>query len=195
MRPSFHSIDSGEEFLRWYWLKEELIALCKEVGLPATGGKFELRDRIAYALDHDGAVLSKPQKKPTSTFSWAKEKLTRETLITDNISFGPNVRNFLKSQIGPRCSCHSDFMEWVLESPGKTLGDAIDAWWQLESRKDDPKFRRQIKSHNMYNQYTRDFMDDNPGRKLTDARACWEKKKRLPAPSGFVRYERGDLDL
>ncbi|MEM0934180.1 MAG: SAP domain-containing protein, partial [Bacteroidota bacterium] len=44
-RPDFENIESGQEFNRWYWLKEELIEICKRSGLPSHGRKFDLRDR------------------------------------------------------------------------------------------------------------------------------------------------------
>ncbi|MEM9325784.1 MAG: DUF6434 domain-containing protein [Bacteroidota bacterium] len=195
-RPSFAELATGDDFLSWYWLKAEMVQYCKAAGLPHNGSKFELRDRIAYALDHDGAVLApEKKKKPTSTFDWANAELTLDTLITDNVSFGPNFRGFMESEIGPSFVCHGDFMDWVKANIGKTLSDAVAAWRELEGRKKDPAFRREIRSFNMYNQYTRDFLDDNPGSGLALARSHWDKKKRLPAPGGFVKYERSDLEL
>ena len=87
-RPDPSQIDTGSEFHRWYWLKKELIAICKQMGLPSSGSKFELRDRIMYALDNEGKLLPSMKKKHTSSFNWSKEELHPDTVITDNISFG-----------------------------------------------------------------------------------------------------------
>ncbi len=195
-RPAFEDIKTGDEFKRWYWLKEELEEICKCSGLPCMGRKFDLQDRIAFALDNRGALPSAPRKKKAASgFNWAKSKLTPETRITDNVSFGPNFRRFMKAEIGKGFSCHSDFMDWVKANPGKTLADAVEQWQILEARKKDPEFRRKIASNNMYNQYTRDFFDDNPEMTKEDARAFWLLKKQLPTKDGFVRYERSDLEL
>jgi len=195
-RPDFEHITSGAEFNTWYWLKEEMVEICNQAGLPANGRKFELRDRIMYALDNRGKVKPAPKaKKKTSNFNWAKSELTLETVITDNVSFGPNFRRFMKSQIGKAFSCHSDFMDWVKSHEGKTLGDAVRTYEQLEKRKEDPDFKRKIADNNMYNQYMRDFMEDNPERDLKSVRAFWLLKKQLPTKDGFVRYEKSDLDL
>ena len=195
-RPDFPLIASGEEFNRWYWLKEEMVDILKAIGLPYTGGKFELRDRIMYALDHEGSLKPAEKKaRPQSKFNWAREVLTPDTLITDNVSFRPNLRRFMKGEIGPKFSCHSDFMDWVKENPGKTLEDAVKAWEDLEARKKDPTFKRDIADHNMLAQYVRDFLADQPDKSLKDALQFWNLKRHLPMENGFVRYASEDLHL
>lgn len=195
-RPDFFEIKSGLEFRKWYWLKAELVEICKQIGIPHNGGKFELRDRISYLLDHDGELPPKVKKEPkTSRFNWAKENLTLETVITDNVTFGFNFRRFMKTQIGDKFQCHGDFMDWVRSNTGKNLGDAVEAWERLEKRKEDPNFRREIAPYNQYNQYLRDFTDANPGLTLQEAKRCWKQKKQLPLTDGAVKYEHSDLNL
>jgi len=195
-RPKFEDITSGAEFNRWYWLKEELVDICIRSGLPSHGRKFDLRDRIMYALDHEGKVKPEPKKqKSKSTFNWAKATLTDTTVLTDNTSFGPNFRRFMKGKIGNGFSCHSDFMDWVKANTGKTLSDAVNAWHELEQRKKDPAFKRDIAANNMLAQYVRDFLEDNKGYTLTDAKKYWLLKKQLPTSDGFIRYSASDLEL
>lgn len=195
-RPKFEHIKSGAEFNHWYWLKEELVEICKRANLPVTGRKFDLRDRIMYALDHQGKIKPQPKKKKaTSKFNWAKEALHCDTLITDNLSFGQNFRKFMTNEIGTSFSFNTDFMAWVKANTGKTLADAVAQWQILEKLIENPKFRSDIAANNMYNQYTRDFLDDNPGKTIKDARTCWLLKKQLPTEDGFIRYESTDLNL
>ncbi|HAA10261.1 MAG TPA: hypothetical protein DCE41_00660 [Cytophagales bacterium] len=194
-RPPIEDIQTGAEFNRWYWLKVELVDLCKRMHLPSTGSKFLLRDRIMYALDHNGEVMPEAKNRTISKFNWAKEVLTRETLITDNVTFGQNFRRFMKGQVGEKFSFHTDFMDWVKNHQGSTLGDAVEHWYSLEEQKKDPDFRNEIADHNMYNQYTRDFLEDNPTLLPADARKYWLLKKGLPTEDGFVRYVPSDLDL
>ncbi|MGD1846013.1 MAG: DUF6434 domain-containing protein [Salibacteraceae bacterium] len=194
-RPDFADIESGAEFNRWYWLKEEMAAICKMCGLPANGKKFDLRDRIMYALDHNGAVM--PTRKPPrkrSKFKWASAPLSTETIITDNVSFGPNFRGFMTGQIGAKFVCHSDFMDWVRENHGKTLGDAVAQWEKLEARKNDPEFQRKIAQQNMLAQYVRDFWKDRPEGSFQEALRCWKWKRRQPMVDGRVVYGSGDWD-
>ncbi len=195
-RPEFENIKSGEEFNQWYWLKEEMVEICKRSNLPYTGRKFDLRDRIMYALDNNGKIQPKIEKpKSKSKFNWAKAELTLETEITDNVSFGPNFRRFMKSQVGKSFSCNSDFMDWVKTNIGNTLGGAVEEYYRLEKRKENPDFERKIADNNMFNQYTRDFMKDNPNSNLKEVRKFWSLKKQMPTKDGFIRYAKSDLKL
>ena len=196
MRPKFEEIASGKEFNTWYWSKDEMLAICKQLGLPTQGRKFDLRDRIMHALDQGMDTIKPPKSaKGVSKFNWAKATLTLETKITDSVSFGPNFRSFMKEQIGSKFKCHSDFMDWVKGNVGSTLGDAVVTWKALEDRKKDPSFKRIIADNNMYAQYIRDFLEDNPGLSLEDVKHYWELRKKLPMENGFIRYSRSDSEL
>ncbi|MDX8350450.1 DUF6434 domain-containing protein [Cognatiyoonia sp. IB215446] len=182
------------EFERWYWPVESLNEFCKQLGLSASGSKAELRERVLFSLQHPREVQSNLRRKSnSSTFNWAKETLDRDTVITDNVSFGPNVRCFFKSAVGARFTCHSDFMDWMRANAGATLGDAIDAWHVLEQRKNDPSFRREIATCNNYLQYLRDARDKVTGMTLEEAKSCWDFKKIRPARNGIVVFEMSDL--
>ncbi len=194
-RPPFEKIKSGSEFNNWYWLKVEMIEICRNLKIPMNGSKFQLRDRIMYFLDNDGKVQATIKKKPKSKFNWSKETLSLSTPLTDNVSFGQNFRKFMTLHLGDEFSFNTDFMDWAKANSGKTMQDAIDMWRALENRKSDKSFRRDIADHNMMNQYLRDFSDDNPQLSSDIARKCWHLKRRLPMKNGFVRYEKSDLKL
>lgn len=165
------------------------------MGLPTSGSKFELRDRIIYALDNEGKLMPAVKKKSTSSFNWSKEELHPETVITDNISFGQNLRSFMKTHIGPHFAFHTGFMKWAKENPGKTLSDAVSKWEEMEAQRKDPNYRSKIANHNMFNQYTRDILDAHPELSLDQVRTCWLHKKQLPSDDGFIRYEASDLEF
>ncbi len=45
-KPDFSEITSGKEFNRWYWLKEELVEICKQAHTHEEG--LNLRNRIYH---------------------------------------------------------------------------------------------------------------------------------------------------
>ena len=59
-RPEFNRQLDGQTFRSYYYLKDELVAFCRENNLPVSGGKLELTERIAYFLD-TGDILKTSQ--------------------------------------------------------------------------------------------------------------------------------------
>ena len=182
---------SADEFDRWYWPGDALRSFCEVLNVSPAGTKAVLRARVLTVLAGDPPPA--PPRRRTGAFNWAKEVLTPDTVITDGISFGPNVRGYFKAAIGRKFSCHSDFMDWVRGNAGATLADAEAAWRMLEARKDDPALRREIAACNNYLQYLRDARDAHPDLSLEQAKACWDAKKVRPAPGGMVQFDSADL--
>ena len=56
MRPPLTKFISLEDFQNYYWLKAELQTFCREHGLPASGSKIEITERISHYL-HTGKIL------------------------------------------------------------------------------------------------------------------------------------------
>ena len=79
-RPVLNKHLDGDTFRSYYYLKEELTAFCRQNGIPASGGKLELTDRIAHFLDTGeiSAASKKPKTKPVYT------EITEDTLIEPN---------------------------------------------------------------------------------------------------------------
>lgn len=192
LRPPFSPRMTRKSFETWYWSKSELEEICLQLNRSRHGSKAELRERVAYHLEHPEAASPPVRTLPRSRFDWKSAPLTPDTIITDGISFGPNVRSFFKSVIGPKFSCTGEFMDWVRNNPGATLNDAVELWRVLEDRKSDPSFRREIAEHNNYLQYLRDFQDHSQNLSLEDAKACWHAKKLRPAQKGQVVFEPSD---
>ena len=61
-RPELNQELDAATFRKIYYLKQELVSFCREKGLPTSGSKTELTDRIAYFLD-TGKVLNSPAVK------------------------------------------------------------------------------------------------------------------------------------
>ncbi|MBR4622357.1 MAG: SAP domain-containing protein [Ruminococcus sp.] len=183
-RPELTAKLDAETFRKFYYLKEELTAFCRENGLPASGSKAELTDRIAVFLD-SGTITKPENKRKTSA---KPDEITESTVIEENITCSEKHRAFFKEKIGKGFSFNVRFQKWLKSNAGKTYADAIDAYYQILEEKKTSK--TVIDKQFEYNTYIRDFFADNKGRSLEEAIKCWKYKKVL---EGHNRYEPSDL--
>lgn len=195
-RPEIASISTGAELRRWYWRKDELVARARDLGVKTTGGKFLILDRIAHVLDTgETRFPGDVTQKPTSRFDWHSAPLSRQTVITDSYRNSRNVRRFFKAELGDGFKFNTAFMDWMRNNTGKTLAQACDAYRAIQASDYAPGARRTIRDHNQFNQYTRDFLDDNPGASLDDVRRVWALKIQQPSETGRHVYQPSDLKL
>lgn len=183
-RPVLDKNLDSAAFRSFYYLKEELVNFCREHGLPASGGKTEITDRIAHFLD-TGEIVSVPGRKKAAV---PAGDMDLNTKIEPDFVCTEKHRAFFKEQIGAGFSFYVAFQKWLKGNPGKTYREAIAAYYQILEEKKNGKttIDRQFE----YNAYIRDFFADNPGKSLKDAIACWKYKKQM---QGHHRYERADL--
>ena len=183
-RPELTTNTKADAFKKYYYLKEELVQFCRENGLPASGSKQELTERIAHFLE-TGKVLSSPAKKKAAA---AVGDITESTVIEANIVCSEKHRAFFREKIGKSFSFNVAFQKWLKSNAGKTYADAITAYYQILAEKKNSK--SVIDKQFEYNTYIRDFFADNHGKNLDDAIKCWKYKKSL---EGHNRYESSDL--
>ena len=89
-RPELSRALDGAAFRSFYYLKQELADFCKENGLPASGSKAELTDRIAYFLD-TGNVLKPAAERKTAVNIGT---FTEDAVIEPNIVCSEKHRAF-----------------------------------------------------------------------------------------------------
>ncbi len=191
-RPDLNKEISVTDFNDFYWLKEELIDFCRSIGIEISGGKIAITDRIRDYLLTGEIIKSEKKIKSKSKFDWSREKLTNETIITDNYKNGENVRSFFSQEIGSHFSFNVIFMKWINENIGKTLGDAVFEWKKIDDLKKDKNYVSKIDPQFEYNKYMRAFLNDNPNSSSKDAMKYWKLKR---SKRGTNEYERADLDL
>lgn len=183
-RPMLEKQLDSTTFREFYYLKEELVAFCKKNGLPSSGGKIELTDRISCFLD-TGKVLSASTARKKAAQTGDIEK---GTIIEPDFVCSEKHRAFFKEQIGDSFSFCVAFQKWLKCNTGKTYEEAISAYYKI--LEDKKKGKSSIDKQFEYNTYIRDFFADNKGKALTDAITCWKYKKQL---KGHNHYERSDL--
>lgn len=183
-RPILDRNLSSTVFREFYYLKEELVDFLRLNGLPTTGGKVELADRIACFLDTGKVKPVELQRIKATNIN----EISVDTIIEKNFVCSEKHRAFFKEHIGNSFSFNVAFQKWLKANAGKTYSEAIEAYYQILDEK--KKSKTTIDSQFEYNTYIRDFFADNQGKSLKDAIKCWNYKKQL---RGHNRYERSDL--
>ena len=175
-RPKLNKELDAATFRSFYYLKRELADFCKENGLPTSGSKAELTDRIAYFLDTGNVLKSSAERKTAVNIGM----LTEDAVIEPNIVCSEKHRAFFSEKIGKSFSFNVPFQKWLKANAGKPYGDAIRAYYRILEEKKLTK--TEIGGQFEYNTYIRDFFADNPGKNLHDAiirSACFSAALRI----------------
>lgn len=185
-RPKLDKNLDGKTFREFYYLKEELVGFCRRYGLPTSGGKLEITERIAHFLDTGEVLTAKRVQKKSHIIS----NITTDTKIEPDFVCSEKHRSFFKEHIGNGFSFNVAFQKWLKSNSGKTYAEAIAAYYQILEDKKNGKTK--IDKQFEYNTYIRNFFADNRGKSLDEAIKCWKYKKQLP---GHNRYEKSDLSV
>ncbi|MDO4356350.1 MAG: DUF6434 domain-containing protein [Clostridia bacterium] len=183
-RPVLDRDLDSKTFRDFYYLKEELVNFCRENGIPVSGGKIEITDRIAYFLDTGKILSAQTARKKTTAIS----TICEDTKIEANLVCSEKHRVFFREHIGSGFSFNVAFQKWLKSNTGKTYKEAIVAYYQI--LKDKKKGKTKIDKQFEYNAYIWDFFEDNKEKTLEEAITCWKYKKQL---QGHNCYERTDL--
>lgn len=127
-RPVLDKNLDSKTFRDYYYLKEELVSFCRENGIPVSGGKIEITERIAHFLDTGKILSAKAERKKTTIVS----DISEDTEIEADFVCSEKHRAFFKEHIGSGFSFNVDLR--------KTLEEAIKCW----------KYKKQLQGHNRY---------------------------------------------
>ena len=185
-RPSLTKDLKSEEFRQYYFLKEELKDFCRANGLKVSGSKNELEERIIHFLDTGKSL--EPQKVKSTPKNNSDYVITLESKIGENFKCSEDKREFFEKEIGKGFRFKVKFQKWLKVNPDKTYEDAIAAYLEIQNSNEKTKIDKQFQ----YNQYIRDFFEDNDDKTLKEAIECWKYKKSL---KGHNKYEKSDLEI
>lgn len=95
MRPDFDKIKSYGEFAKYYWYREELSAICRQIGIDDTGTKQDLNHNIEEYFK--GNLIRKNQH---SNKTDRKEISLECSLMECGFSFNAKFREYFSHQTG-----------------------------------------------------------------------------------------------
>ena len=175
-RPKFSEIKDYDEFSKYYWYREELIQICKDLGLKASGSKIELNDVIRAYFSGDMIL---PEKRKINRSKSVIKELTLDTgLIECGFTFGNRFREFFAEQTGVRpFKFNVDMVasaKAVKENGDEsfTLGDLLDIYYGKRT------YVKYDKSALQWNKFVKDFFADDATKiydeRLKAAASLWK---------------------
>ena len=114
-RPILDKNLDSQTFRDFYFLKEELVNFCRENGLPVSGGKLEISDRIAYFLDTGKILSASTERKRATTIP----TICEDTKMEANFVCSEKHSTFFREHIGNRFSFNVAFQKWLKSNSGK----------------------------------------------------------------------------
>ena len=176
-RPELNDALSAAEFGRWYWLKSELVAFCRQRGLSCQGGKQEIARRIEAALSGQAtACLQGPRSRAPS--APMPERLEPSTVIGRHWRLSRSLRVYFEGVHGPGFHFNEALRQFLAQGCGRTLAEASEHYRQsLQQPKGS--IARQFE----YNRHTREFFATHPGATRQQAIASWWAKRGKPTAS------------
>ena len=117
-RPDFDKITSFDQFIKYYWYREEISQICKSLGLEYRGTKQEL-NHIIEAYFKGNLIKKSPRKKVKKQV----ENISLDSpLLECGFSFNAKFREYFAAVTGI--------------SPFKFTADMATAWRKVKSEKD-----------------------------------------------------------
>jgi hypothetical protein len=169
-RPSPSASLSEAEFLRWYWLRTELTSFCRLLGIPSSGRKQEVADRIAARLGH----RTPPPQIATPPRTPPPPNLTPETQVSPGWRLTPHLRQFFVQHCGRSFRFNQSLRDFFRAGSG-TLADALAAYRQSRTNPPD-----EIPEVFAFNRFARSFRLAHPQASHTDITRAWHDARSQP---------------
>jgi hypothetical protein len=169
-RPELNVALPSEEFVRWYWLKEELTAFCRRCKLASHGSKPELTARIAAHLA--GEKIQEPRR--TARSGKMPSHFALHTRIGNGWRCNPLLGAFFRSKCGKGFRFNAAVRNFVHTQPGRTLAEAVECYFQSVA---PGAPRQEIIPQNEYNRHTREFFAEHPGATREQVLEAWKTKR------------------
>ena len=178
VRPEFAEIKDFEEFSRYYWYRDELIQICKHLGLKADGGKIELNNVIrAYFAGE--RIVPTPKQSANKLRKTTCANLTLDTgLIECGFTFGNRFRDFFAQQTQTEhFKFNVDMVATVkaVKANGDesfTLGDLLEIYYGTKT------YAKYDNSALQWTRFVKDFCHDSAtqvfGERLKAAATLWK---------------------
>ena len=188
-RPDFYEINTFEEFAKYYWYRDELIEICRKLGVSSRGGKHELEDIIRQHFEGtlDAAKLNKAQVVRKTGRSADKLFTSNTSVVLSGFTCGRVGREYFEEATGiVPFHFTADMVACIKKArleddTSFTLGDLADVFYGRKT------YAVYDKSVCQWNQFLKDYFADR-GKNGTaeEARALWKKVRDSDKPKVYT---------
>lgn len=173
-RPELSPALTGDELKRWYWLKGELAAFARQIGVRATGSKDVLTRRIAATLD--GEPFQEPEPARRSTSAQLSAPLTPDTVTPAGQRCSQVVRAWFSVKVGDGFHFDAQMRDFFAHTDGtQTLQDALSHY--RDTRAAGP---REIGPQFEFNQFTRAWREEHKVSTHQELLDAWNEYRNAP---------------
>lgn len=186
-KPKLDSNISLDDYLNYYWLKKEMVEFCNKIGINSDGWKLEIHERIVdYLSKH---VIHKRKRKKSEEQDIKTDELRLNMVVTKSFKRNPQTTAFFKS-IDQRFHYSVRLNQFIRDHIGKiTYQDIMDEWKkEYELKKKGIKTTPALPQCE-YNQFIKDYLEDNKDRSFNNAVSAWNVKKNMRGDNIYHREE------
>ncbi len=186
IRPT--TISSVKDLKDFYWLKIELVEVCRSHGLSTYGSKHDLIERIGTYF-RTGNKENAPRKKQLLINRKDSEApITKHTLVQSYMN-DVKTRGFFVKHIGGNFKFNAYLRQFTNPdniTPGLTYGDLISGWLLSKSKKSPADL---IPKQFEYNQFIKDYFLHETDGCLDDAINAWRFIKSISGSNTYKRFK------
>ena len=125
-RPDLEPGMDADEFEDWYWLHADLKQFAAALGIPGTGTKPQLSERLVTYL-RTGDVLPSPTRRPRARMP---DPLTPETVVGEGWRCSRDLRAYMVTRVGPDFTFNAAVRAFIgSQGVGLPLAE-LDAVWR-----------------------------------------------------------------
>lgn len=187
IRPT--KISSAEDLKAFYWLKTELVEMCRSRGLLTYGSKYELVERIGAYFRNSRRENTPQKKKPLLKQKDSELPILKSTLVK-NYKNDAKTRAFFVKHIGNNFKFNVYLRQFRNSNniiPSLTYGDLITGWLLYEAKKSSADI---IPRQFEYNQFIKDYFLHETDSTLEKAIKAWTFIKSISGPNTYKQFKK-----
>ncbi|MDE7056472.1 MAG: SAP domain-containing protein [Lactobacillus sp.] len=183
------------EFEHTYYYKTDLLKICKELSLPASGTKAELNYYITTYLNGMPATQIKPKRRQKSRRSLTYQEINLDTkLVGSGFSFNSEARRWFADYFGVKNFSFKKEMAIIkrkAEAENDTKITIRDLIYRIEHWNQEEIGSVAEEQTYQWNNFVRDFFKDSASIKYEDrlkvAAILWNKVKKSSNSKIYTR--------